>query len=56
MDDKIDKQFIHYAVDIVFGNTNKHLALFAINGETEFIFDDLSSNALVDQEFIFTKS
>ena len=40
-DDKIDKQFIRYAVDIVFGNTDKHLVLFAINGETEFILGDV---------------
>ncbi|MBO6120148.1 MAG: DUF4238 domain-containing protein [Lachnospiraceae bacterium] len=41
IDDKIDRQFIRYAIDILFGSTDKHLVLFESAGKIDFILGDV---------------
>ena len=41
LNDKIDKQFINYALDVLFGTTNKHLVLFESGENTDFILGDV---------------
>lgn len=41
MDKSVNQQFIRYAIDILFGATNKHIVLFESDEKTDFILGDV---------------